>query len=187
MGQSFPHIEATHRHFIERQQMFFVATAASDGRVNVSPKGLDSLRVAGPNRVIWLNLTGSGNETGAHVIRCPRMTLMFCAFESEPLILRLYGTARIIHEGDADWAGLRAYFPDYVAARQIFDVNIDLVHKSCGFGVPVMHFVEARAPKTLLPYFERLGEAKTRAYALKKNRLSLDGHPTDIGQNTPAT
>lgn len=180
MGQSFPAIAADHRAFIEAQKMFFVATAAADGRVNLSPKGLDALRVLGENRVAWLNLSGSGNETAAHVRESPRMTLMLCAFDGPPKVLRLYGEARILHEGDPDWAALAALFPAYAGTRQIFDVTIDLVHISCGMGVPVMHFVEARGETQLKPYFARLGPERTRDYQRKKNRLSLDGKPTDI-------
>lgn len=99
MATQYDQITERLREFIADQRMYFVGTAAPDGRVNVSPKGLDSLRVLGPNRVVWLNGTGSGNETAAHLLRNPRMTLMFCAFEGKPLILRLYGTARAVHAG----------------------------------------------------------------------------------------
>ena len=106
-GQPLPAIQLEHRAFIERQLMYFVATAAPDGRVNLSPKGMDSLCVLNDHRVIWLNGTGSGNETAAHLLEHPRMTLMFCAFEGKPLILRLYGQARAVHPRDADWPLLK--------------------------------------------------------------------------------
>src|SRR6478672_9374682 len=93
MGQQYDAISDRHRAFLERQPLFFVATAAREGHVNVSPKGLDSLRVLGPNRVVWLSGTGSGNETAAHLRDINRMTIMFCSFERQPLVLRLYGTA----------------------------------------------------------------------------------------------
>ncbi len=137
MATQYEQISERLRRFIEEQQMFFVGTAAPDGRVNVSPKGLDSLRVLGPNRVAWLNGTGSGNETAAHLLRNPRITVMFCAFEGKPLILRLYGTARAVHEGDADWDDLAGQFPPMRGARNVFDVAVDLVQTSCGFGVPL--------------------------------------------------
>ena len=111
MGQQFSEISERLRTFIEAQHVYFVGTAARDGRVNISPKGLDSLRVLGPDRVVWLNGTGSGNETAAHLLDVPRMTIMFCSFDAKPLILRLYGTARAIHAGDAEWTDLLALFP----------------------------------------------------------------------------
>lgn len=180
MGQSFAFIQPEHQAFVEAQKMFFVATAAPEGRVNLSPKGLDALRVLGPNRVVWLNLTGSGNETATHLLESPRMTLMFCAFEGPPLILRLYGTAKTLHEGDAAWPELQALFPHYAGARQIFDVTIDLVLSSCGMGVPVMAYGAPRGEAQLEPYFARLGPERVRAYQEKKNRVSLDGKPTDL-------
>lgn len=180
MGASFSSIAPDHAAFIAAQPMFFVATAAREGRVNLSPKGLDALRVLGPNRVIWLNLTGSGNETAAHILDSPRMTLMFCAFTGPPKILRLYGQARLLHPQDAEGAELAAHFPAYAGGRQVFDLDVDLVHVSCGWGVPEMALVAPRAEHHLLPYFERLGPEKTVQYQQLKNRHSLDGHPTDI-------
>ncbi|MEM7047956.1 MAG: pyridoxamine 5'-phosphate oxidase family protein [Pseudomonadota bacterium] len=180
MGKSFSEISADHRAFIHAQKMFFVATADTKGRINISPKGLDALRVMDAGRVVWLNLTGSGNETGAHVLYNPRMTLMFCAFEGDPQVLRLYGQARIIHEGDEDWPELYDAFPDYAGGRQIFDVRIDLVHQSCGMGVPLMTYQQSRAESQLEPFFARMGPAGTKAYQQRKNRRSLDGKPTDI-------
>src|SRR3954469_16538580 len=106
MAKQYDEITDRHRAFIQRQPMFFVATAAGDGRVNVSPKGLDSLRVLGPRRVVWLNGTGSGNETAVHLLETNRMRMMFCSFAREPLILRLYGAARTVQPGDADWSEL---------------------------------------------------------------------------------
>ena len=121
-----------HREFIDRQSMFFVATAAREGRVNVSPKGLDTLRVLGANRVVWLDLTGSGNETAAHLLRQNRMTIMFCAFEHEPLILRLYGRATEVQPSQPGWSELAPLFPALVGSRQIFDLDIDLGHEIDG-------------------------------------------------------
>ena len=111
MATRFAAFEDNHRAFIGAQHIFFVATAAAGGRVNLSPKGMDSLRVAGPNRVLWLNVTGSGNETAGHLIQSNRMTLMWCGFETRPLILRAYGTARTVHRRDADWPALAAQLP----------------------------------------------------------------------------
>jgi predicted pyridoxine 5'-phosphate oxidase superfamily flavin-nucleotide-binding protein len=162
--------------FIAEQHMFFVATAARDGRVNVSPKGLDSLRVLGPNRVVWLNGTGSGNESAAHILDSPRMTLMFCALDGKPLILRLYGTARAIHEGDAEWPELVELFPPMRGARNIFEVDVDLVQTSCGFGVPLFEYQDQR---TLMDsWAANKGPDGLRRYRQEKNRHSIDGFPT---------
>ncbi|MCC5956362.1 MAG: pyridoxamine 5'-phosphate oxidase family protein [Natronohydrobacter sp.] len=180
MGTSFPAIAPEHAEFIAAQPMFFVATAPREGRVNLSPKGLDALRVLAPDRVIWLNLTGSGNETAAHILDSPRMTLMFCAFDGPPKTLRIYGQARLHHPDTEDGAALACHFPTYAGTRQIFDLSIDLVHISCGMGVPEMALVAPRAESQLVPYFERLGPEKTMHYQHLKNRHSVDGLPTDI-------
>ncbi|MCC5966678.1 MAG: pyridoxamine 5'-phosphate oxidase family protein [Natronohydrobacter sp.] len=180
MGTSYSAIDESHAAFIAAQPMFFVATAAREGRVNLSPKGLDALRVLAPDRVIWLNLTGSGNETAAHILDSPRMTLMFCAFNGPPKTLRLYGQARLLHLDTEEGAALAAHFPRYAGTRQIFDLKVDLVHSSCGMGVPEMALVAPRAESQLVPYFERLGPEKTVKYQQVKNRRSLDGQPTDI-------
>jgi hypothetical protein len=144
MATRFDAISERHRAFIERQPMFFVATAARDGHVNVSPKGLDAFRVLGPHRVAWLNGTGSGNETAAHLLDTNRMTLMFCSFVREPLILRLFGTARTLQPGDDDWDDLVSLFPPILGARQVYDVDVELVLTSCGYGVPLMETVGQR-------------------------------------------
>ncbi|WP_324650339.1 pyridoxamine 5'-phosphate oxidase family protein [Georgenia sp. H159] len=178
MARQFESISDRHRAFIEEQQMFFVGTAARDGRVNVSPKGLDSLRVVGANRVLWLNGTGSGNETAAHLLDSPRMTLMFCAFAGKPLILRLYGTATTLHEGDQGWEDAVALFPPMGSARNVFDVAVDLVQTSCGFGVPLYDFVDQR---TLMESWAESRDRETiRAYQQQKNRVSIDGLPTGL-------
>ncbi len=164
--------------FIENQQVYFVATAAQDGRVNVSPKGADSLRVMSPTRIVWLNRTGSGNETAAHVLDTNRMAIMFCAFTDAPLILRLYGSATIVHPGDADWDPLATHFPHYTGARQIFDVTLNLVQTSCGFGVPFMDYRGER--DQLDKWDERQSKEGVEAYWQAKNVASIDGLPTDI-------
>lgn len=164
--------------FIQRQKMFFVATADATGRINLSPKGLESLKVLGPNRVVWLNLTGSGNETAAHLNVVNRMTIMFCAFEGPPRILRLYGSATTIHPRDEAWTELTPHFPDHVGARQIFDVQVESVQTSCGFAVPFYEFVGDR--ETLLDHTEKLGPDGLVEYWQKKNVTSLDGLPTHL-------
>lgn len=161
-----------------RQQMFFVATAARDGRVNVSPKGLDSLRVISPNRVVWLNGTGSGNETAAHLLDSPRMTIMFCAFDTKPLILRLYGNARSYQSGDEGWDEHIGRFPSMLGARNIFDLEVDMVQTSCGFGVPFFEYREQRP--TMESWAANKGPDGLRAYQLKTNLVSIDGLPTGL-------
>lgn len=173
-------LNATLRSFIERQQMFFVATAAPDGRVNVSPKGADSLRIIDDNRIIWLNLSGSGNETAGHLLQANRMTLMFCAFDGDALILRLYGTARTLHPRDVGWEAAIAMFPDMAGRRQVFDMTIDSVQTSCGTGVPYMDFVGDRVTDELLPFYHDMGVDGVDAYWRKKNTKTLDGFDTGL-------
>jgi hypothetical protein len=177
MGQQFSEISERLRTFIEAQHVFFVGTAARDGRVNISPKGLDSLRVRSPTRVVWLNGTGSGNETAAHLLDHPRMTVMFCSMDAKPLI-RLYGTACAVHAGDADWDDLLGLFPPMQGARNIFVLDVDLVQTSCGFGVPLMEFQSDR--QTMAQWAAKKGDDGIVAYQQEKNRVSLDGLPTGL-------
>ena len=168
------------RRFIRAQLMFFVATAAPDGRVNVSPKGADSLRVVDDTHVRWLNLSGSGNETAGHLRQLNRMTLMFCAFDGDALILRLYGTAQVLHPADDGFAGAAADFPPMAGARQVFDVTVDAVQTSCGTGVPRMDFVGQRAGEELLPFYAEMGEDGVRDYWRRKNLTTIDGAETGL-------
>lgn len=178
MARRFTEIKESLRSFIEQQHIFFVATAAADGRVNVSPKGMDSLRVLDANRVLWLNVTGSGNETAAHLLEMPRMTLMFCAFNNSALILRLYGTARAIHATDADWPTLYSCFTPNPAARQIFDMKVDLVQTSCGMAVPFLDYIGDR--EELNEWAANKGEDGIRDYWRTRNPLSVDGKDTGM-------
>jgi hypothetical protein len=166
--------------FIKAQPMFFVATAATDGRVNMSPKGLSSLRVLSETQIIWLNLSGSGNETAAHVRENARMTLMFCGFESAARILRVYGRAKVLHPRDAEWGERSAHFPVMAGARNIFVLDIDHAQVSCGTGVPLMSFVAERGPTEMLPFYEEMGDEGLRAYWERKNKVSIDGKATGI-------
>lgn len=166
------------RAFVEQQRLFFVATAASDGRVNLSPKGMDTLQVLSLERIVWINLTGSGNETAAHVAENPRMTLMFCAFEGDPMILRVYGQAQVLHPHDQAWEDATARFPPMAGQRNLFDLTIEMVQISCGTGVPVMPIERERGPSDLLPYYADLGPEGVSAYWQRKNRLSIDGKET---------
>ncbi|HEX8328069.1 MAG TPA: pyridoxamine 5'-phosphate oxidase family protein [Hymenobacter sp.] len=178
MGKQFAEIDDATRAFIEQQKVFFVGTAGPEGRVNVSPKGLDTFRVLGPNRVAWLNLTGSGNETAAHLLEQNRITIMFCAFEGKPNILRLYGTAAVHHPRDAEWNALLPLFPDLAGARQVFVVDVDLVTSSCGMAVPFMAYESAR--EDLTQSWERKGPEAVETYWAQRNTQSLDGKPTGI-------
>lgn len=166
--------------FIEMQKLFFVATAATQGSVNLSPKGMDSLRVLSPKRIVWLSVSGSGNETAAHVVENARMTLMFCAFEGNAKIVRTYGSAKLIYPRDEQWAELIDLFPSMAGSRQIFDLSIDRVLYSCGTGVPVYEYQHDRGPDELLPFYEKMGEQGVLAYWRRKNRVSIDGKPTHI-------
>ncbi|TFF72499.1 pyridoxamine 5'-phosphate oxidase family protein [Aeromonas taiwanensis] len=178
MGQLFEALSPHHVAFIEAQKIFFVGTAAAEGTVNVSPKGGDSLRVIDPHTLAWLNLTGSGNESASHVLQHPRMTVMFCAFEGAPLILRAYGRARVLHRGDPEWASSLAQFPPSVAARQIFLLDIERVQASCGMSVPLFEYQGDRAD--LANWSERQGREGIEAYWRKKNQWSLDGLESEI-------
>lgn len=181
MANRYPQLNTTLVEFIERQKLFFVATAGRDGKVNVSPKGMDTLRVLDHNHVVWLNLTGSGNETAAHLLDSNRMTLMFCSFDRNPLILRLYGEAETVHPRDHAWMQMIGYFPQYAGARQIFNLRIELVQTSCGFAVPMYEFIGER--NTLEGWSKKKGDTGIREYWSEKNRISLDGNDTGILDN----
>ncbi|MGL1901339.1 MAG: pyridoxamine 5'-phosphate oxidase family protein [Fibrobacterales bacterium] len=178
MGQRFTEISDEHSKFIKEQMLFFVATAMHDGRVNLSPKGMDSFKVLGSNRVVWLNVTGSGNETATHVQHDSRMTIMFTSFTQQPLILRLYGAAKVVHSYDEEWKEYIEYFPKTAGSRQVFDVTIDLVQASCGMSIP---FYEYQNERTLLTeWAEGKGEDGMNQYRNEKNQVSLDGHETHV-------
>ena len=175
-------LNGTLRSFIERQAIFFVATAAESGRVNLSPKGVDTLRILDDQRMRWLNLSGSGNETAGHIRQKNRITLMFCAFDGDALILRVYGTARVIHPWDTDWAEVVSAFPSFAGSRQVFDIEIESVQTSCGTGVPVMRFERNRADTELLPFYDEMGPDGVDAYWRKKNVRTIDGFETGLFQ-----
>ncbi|CAM3940586.1 pyridoxamine 5'-phosphate oxidase family protein [Deinococcus frigens] len=178
MATQLPAISTHLQEFIEKQPVFFVGTAAPDGRVNVSPKGMDSLRVLGPGQVAWLNVTGSGNETAAHLLQLPRMTLMFCAFDGPPLILRVYGEARMVQPNNAEWTAFATLFPPLPGSRQIYLLDVDLVQTSCGMAVPLMDFREGR--ENLNEVHRKKGEAQLAEYRQLKNTRSIDGFPTGL-------
>ncbi|MEW7291671.1 pyridoxamine 5'-phosphate oxidase family protein [Aquimarina sp. 2304DJ70-9] len=178
MAKVFEEITEEQKSFIANQKMFFVGTAANEGRVNISPKGMDTFRVLGDNKIVWLNLTGSGNETAAHLLKNNRMTIMFCAFEGKPLILRLYGLAKIYHDRDERYREYIDLFPKIVGSRQIIEMDIDMVQTSCGFAVPFMDFKEERTQ--LKSWAEKKGKDRLQEYWEEKNTHSIDNFKTGM-------
>lgn len=178
MAKQFKSLDETQQKFIQDQHMFFTGSAGPEGRVNISPKGMDSLRVLGPNRILWMNLTGSGNETAGHLLENSRMTLMWCSFTTRPMILRTFGTARAVHVNDAGWQELAAHFPAHRSARQIFDLDIDLVQTSCGYAVPFMEFQSDR--DTMQKWVDDKSDEQIRQYWHDKNTVTIDGKPTGV-------
>jgi len=175
LSDFFDALTEKHIAFVEKQPMFFVATAAPEGRINLSPKGYDAFRVLSPNRVAYLDLGGSGNETHAHLIADGRITIMFCAFENPALIFRIYGRAIPVLPQDDGWDELAAHFTLLPGTRQIFDIAIDSVQTSCGWGVPMMELVDDR--ETLTKYH---AQADPEAWKEKTQgrTSSIDGLPT---------
>ena len=174
----FDCLEETHQKFIAEQHLFFVATAAPEGRVNMAPKDAPSLKVMNSSRIVWVNLTGAENETGAHLAEATRMTLMWCSFTQKPLILRAYGHSRLIHPRDTEWADLIKHFPPRLGSRQILDVTIDFVLTSCGFGVPFYDYVEER--DTLRRWEERKGADGIHHHWEAFNQTSIEGKATGL-------
>lgn len=169
-----------HREFIERQKMFFVSSAplSPEGHVNLSPKGMDSFRVLSENCVAYMDIVGSGNETSAHLLENGRITIMFCAFEGPPNILRLYGRGYTVLPGSAEWNILADQFQLQLSTRQIIVANIDKVQTSCGFSVPLYEYLGERdhAEK----WANNKGADGLEAYKKEKNQVSIDGLPTAL-------
>lgn len=178
MGKQYDHINKKIQKFISEQKIFFVATATGDSRINLSPKGMDSFRVIDEKRVLWLNLTGSGNETAAHLYADGRITVMFCAFEGAPMILRLYGKGKVINPNDPQWDESIALFPSLAGTRQIIDIEIDRVQSSCGMSIPYFDFKEERLQ--LDDWAKGKGQDGIKEYWKDKNEQSIDGIPTKI-------
>ena len=177
MADFYTSIEPKLRAFIERQRVFFVATAADGARINLSPKGLEAMRVLGPNLVAYLDWTGSGNETAAHIRADGRVTIMFCAFEGPPNVLRLYGRGRVLPRGsDAYRQMLSEAFDgnEPTAARQIIVLDVESAQTSCGYGVPVYDYQRERP--SLANWAER--QADLAGYRRKHNSVSIDGIPS---------
>jgi hypothetical protein len=187
MAKFFEHLEPAHAAFIDQQRIFFTASAAATGRVNVSPRGADAFRVIDPNTVAYLDETGSGNETAAHLRASGRLTIMFCGFENVPMIMRLYGRGSSLQRGTAEYATLlEASFGNREppGARQIIRLDVETVQTSCGYGVPLFDFKEERP--TLRRWAETKGEAGVAAYHRKKNVVSIDGFETGFSGGEPA-
>ena len=178
MARFYPALEAKHRDFIAAQKLFFTATGTASSRLNLSPKGMDSLRVIADSRVAYLDLTGSGNETAAHLKNDGRMTLMWCSFDAHPLILRLYGRGRAVRRQDAEWATLRPHFAVLPGERQLIVLDIESVQTSCGYAVPMYTYNGER--DTLARWAEKKGPVGLIAYWREKNQVSIDGLPTHL-------
>jgi hypothetical protein len=170
--------------FIRAQHMFFNCSAPNQGRINVSPKGLDTFRILSNTRVAYLDLTGSECDTAAHIAENGRLTLMFCSFDEKPLILRLYGRGSVVHHRDAQWQELRSHFPDIPGERQIIVLDIESIITTCGHGVPKYQFIEHR--KQLPNWVCKMGDEKMDAYRHQKNERSIDGLPTYLFEDPPA-
>lgn len=177
MGRVLETIDDDLKAFIETQPVFFVSTAplAAEDHVNVSPKGLDSLRVLGPHRVAYVDLHGSGIETHAHLRENGRICVMFCAFTGPPKVVRLHGRGRAVLPGDDDFDELAARLPTHDGLRAVIDIAVDRVSSSCGFAVPLMDLVEPR--DQLVRWADRMGPEKLAGYRAEKNTRSIDGLP----------
>src|SRR4051794_2798818 len=175
MAKLYEEIDAGLKDFIGRQHVFFVGTAPTSavGHLNLSPKGLDTFRILGPRSVAYLDLTGSGIETVAHLRENGRLTIMFCAFEGRPLIVRLYGQGRSIEPGDPEWDGLIAGFPEYPGVRSVVVMEVERIADSCGFAVPLYEYKGERT--RLIDYAGRKGPEAMGEYRAQKNRASIDG------------
>lgn len=167
--------------FIEQQHIFFTATAPTSGRINLSPKGIDTFRCLNNKTVAYLDLTGSGNETAAHIEDNGRLTIMFCSFSDQPLILRLYGQGKVIRPRDNEWETLLFLFPSLPGIRQIIQLKIESLQTSCGYGVPIYEMKSER--KTLSEWAKKKGENAISDYQKEKNQISIDGLPTHLFEN----
>ncbi len=183
MGKQYDQITPALQSFIQAQPLFFVATAplSEQGHINLSPKGYDTFRILSPHHIAYLDLTGSGNETSAHLAENGRITFLFCAFQGTPQILRLYGKGETVLPGADRWEELVAQFPSYPGTRQIILASIHLVHTSCGYGVPLMELQQDR--ETLVRWATSKGEEGLVDYRGTNNCKSLDGLPTPLAQH----
>mgnify|MGYP003668650357 FL=1 len=164
--------------FITAQKIFFVATAPDEGRINLSPKGMDSLRVINDTKILWLNVTGSGNETAAHLLENDRITLMFCSFEGAPSILRIYGKGKVIHPKDTEWGSVVGLFPKTPGTRQIFEITLESAQTSCGMSIPFYDYKGER--EQLNDWAKEKGREGIHQYWEDKNKISIDSKPTGL-------
>jgi hypothetical protein len=178
MAKFYTAIPASLQDFIKEQKIFFTATAPEQGRINLSPKGIDTFRCIDHHTVAYLDLTGSGNETAAHLIENGRITIMFCSFSEQPMILRLYGQGRVIHPRDQEWQTVSPLFDSLPGKRQIIMINVELVQTSCGYGVPIYEFKEER--QKIIDWATQKGEQGIKEYWEAKNLKSIDGLPTQL-------
>jgi hypothetical protein len=178
MAKFYAELTEPLQRFIQEQKLFFTATAATQGHVNLSPKGIDTFRCIDRKTVAYLDLTGSGNETAAHLYENGRLTIMFCSFSEQPLILRLYGQGRAIQPRHSDWQTFYSLFQPTSGERQIIVLNVEMVQTSCGAGVPIYEFRQQR--QTIITWAEKKGTAGLHQYWQDKNQTSLDGLPTRI-------
>ncbi|MFM8552092.1 MAG: pyridoxamine 5'-phosphate oxidase family protein [Nitrospiraceae bacterium] len=183
MAKFYTELNDNLRQFIAAQHIFFNASAPNQGRINMSPKGLDTFRILSDTQVAYLDMTGSENETAAHVAENGRLTLMFCSFEDKPSILRLYGKGRVVHPRDEEWQTLHPYFPTLPGERQIILLDIESIMTTCGFAVPLFEF---KGQRTLLPDWScKMGDERLNEYRHERNVASIDGLPTYLEEEPP--
>jgi len=177
VAKIYPEIDDALRAFIQAQPMFFVATAPLDrsGHINISPKGLDTLRIFDPHTVAYLDIFGSGVETIAHLRENGRIVLMFCSMQGPPKILRLHGKGRVVEPHEPEFADLQSHFPVYEGTRAIIVIDITRVSDSCGYGVPLLKYERERVE--LPAWCHKRGEKGLKIYRKEKNRQSIDGLP----------
>ena len=182
MGKFYDHLTSQHQDFIGQQHIFFVSSAplSGEGHVNLSPKGLDTFRILSPRRVAYMDLISSGNETSAHMLENGRITIMFCAFEGPPNILRLYGKGYTVLPNGTEWEALSSHFQISSSTRQIIVADIHKVQTSCGYGVPLYEYKGERDQHAR--WAKTMGEAGLMEYRDKNNLASLDGLPTPLGK-----
>ncbi|MFO0842509.1 MAG: pyridoxamine 5'-phosphate oxidase family protein [Gemmataceae bacterium] len=183
MAKFFTELNESLRRFLAAQRIFFHASAPSRGRINLSPKGLDTFRVLSDRCVGYLDLTGSECETAAHVAQDGRLTFMFCSFEGNPLILRLHGRGRVVRPRDAEWLAVKTHFPTLPGERQIVLLDIESVMTTCGFAVPLFEYQGERSQ--LLEYATKKGEEGMEKYRRERNQTSIDGLPTYLLEDPP--
>jgi hypothetical protein len=180
MGKFFQNIEPAHRKFAEKQHLFFVGTAplSVEGHINVSPKSATGFRILSENKVAYLDLIGSGNETSAHTLENGRITFMFCSFAKTPNILRFYGKGRCILPNSEEWPLLSEHFDLVHGLRQIIVADIDLVQTSCGYGVPNYQYLGEK--NIYNDWADRKTPEEMQVYVRQKNLVSIDGLLTDV-------